>query len=102
MIAAGFGWNLRNARAERRLAIQHVPLENLDLDMLSARIRRELAQGSIRRVVIDALAELVSASREADRGLRLASGVGGVCGQVGEPGRRCWWRPVSPRTGSVG
>ena len=67
MMAAGFGWNLENARAERRLAIQHVPLENLDLDMLSARIRRELAQGSIRRVVIDGLAELVSASREADR-----------------------------------
>jgi len=37
------------------------------LDVLSARIRAELADGSIRRVVIDSLAEMVFAAREAER-----------------------------------
>ena len=47
--------------------VHHVPLGELDLDLLTARIRTELADGSIRRVVIDSLAEMVLACRESDR-----------------------------------
>jgi circadian clock protein KaiC len=39
----------------------------LDLDMLSSPIRGDLADGTVDRVVIDSLAELVSAARETER-----------------------------------
>lgn len=66
-MAAGFAWDLATARDEGRLVIQHVPLGELDLDILATAIRRELAHGPIHRVVIDSLAELVFAAREAER-----------------------------------
>ncbi len=52
-MAAGFGWDLETARASGQLAVHHIPLGELDLDMLTSGIRRELAEGPIRRVVID-------------------------------------------------
>jgi circadian clock protein KaiC len=66
-MASSFGWDLQTARARGQLVVHHVPLGELDLDMLTSGIRRELAEGSVRRVVIDSLAELVFAAREAER-----------------------------------
>jgi circadian clock protein KaiC len=66
-MAAGFGWELAAARADGRFVVHHVPLGELDLDMLASHIREELAEDSIRRVVIDSLAELVFATREGER-----------------------------------
>jgi circadian clock protein KaiC len=66
-MAASFGWDLERARDDRRLVVHHVPLGELDLDVLTAAIRSALADGSIRRVVIDSLAEMVFAARESER-----------------------------------
>jgi circadian clock protein KaiC len=66
-MAAAFGWDLGAARRLGTLVVHHVPLGELDLDILTARIRAELAGGSIGRVVIDSLAEMVLAAREAER-----------------------------------
>ena len=66
-MAAAFGWDLEQARAEGRLVVHHVPLGELDLDILTARIRADLARSTVRRVVIDSLAEMVFAAREGER-----------------------------------
>lgn len=66
-MAAGFGWAFDKARTEKRLAIEHVPMGTLDLDILVSVLRHHLSSGQIRRVVIDSLAELVFAAREGDR-----------------------------------
>ena len=47
--------------------IHHVPHGELDLDTLGAVVRRELHDGSVRRIVLDSLAELVVAARETER-----------------------------------
>lgn len=65
--AASFGWNIRDAWKSGQLAIHYVPVGELDLDAIAAAVRRELTTGAVRRVVIDSLAELVFAAREADR-----------------------------------
>jgi len=65
--ATEFGWDLIPDLESRRLVIQHVPVGELDLDILAASVRRELARGGIRRVVIDSLAEMVFAARESER-----------------------------------
>ena len=65
--AASFGWNIADAWKSGQLAIHYVPVGELDLDAIAAAVRRELTKGSVRRVVIDSLAELVFAAREADR-----------------------------------
>jgi circadian clock protein KaiC len=66
-MAAGFGWDLDPARGGRQLLVHHVPIGNLDLDMLASGIRGALADGNIRRVVIDSLAEMAYAARESER-----------------------------------
>jgi len=65
--AASFGWNIGDAWKSGQLVIHYVPVGELDLDAIAAALRRELDRGSVRRVVIDSLAELVFAAREADR-----------------------------------
>ncbi len=65
--AASFGWDLASAREEGRLAIHHVPPGELDLDTIGAAVRAQLSDGSLRRVAIDSLGELVFASRETER-----------------------------------
>jgi circadian clock protein KaiC len=62
-----FGWDFDAARESDRLAISHVPMGSLDLDVLGAVVRGELASGGAARVVIDSLAEMVFAGRESDR-----------------------------------
>ena len=65
--AAGFGWDMESALKSGQLAIHYIPIGELDLDTIAAAVRRELAKGSVRRVVVDSLAELVFAAREAER-----------------------------------
>lgn len=65
--AAGFGWDLRTPRAAERLTVSYVPMGSLDLDVVAAVVREELATRPVRRVVIDSLAELVAAARELER-----------------------------------
>ncbi|MET0495268.1 MAG: ATPase domain-containing protein, partial [Actinoplanes sp.] len=66
-MAATFDWDLGTARTKGQLVVHHVPLGELDLDVLTSRIRTELVDGSIQRVVIDSLAEMVFATRESHR-----------------------------------
>jgi circadian clock protein KaiC len=66
-MAAAFGWDLKAGREEGLLVVHHVPLGELDLDLLTSRIRDELGGGFIHRVVIDSLAEMVFACRESER-----------------------------------
>ncbi len=65
--AASFGHHLAAARDSGQLGIYHVPQGNLDLDVLGAAVRAATADGKVRRIVIDSLAELVFAAREAER-----------------------------------
>jgi circadian clock protein KaiC len=66
-MARTFGWDFDAARDAGRLAISHVPMGSLDLDVLGSVVREELAGGGITRVVVDSLAEMVFAGRESDR-----------------------------------
>jgi circadian clock protein KaiC len=82
-MAAGLGWDLGTATENGQLVVHHVPLGELDLDLLAARIRQELAGGSIRRVVIDSLAEMVFAARESDRFPAYARSLTGIIRAAG-------------------
>jgi circadian clock protein KaiC len=66
-MAAGFGGGFEAALAGDQLMISHVPMGNLDLDVLATVIRHRLADGTTSRVVIDSLAEMAYAAREAER-----------------------------------
>jgi circadian clock protein KaiC len=66
-MAAGFGWDLNAARDAGKLAIEHVPMGTLDLDVLVSVVRRHLSAGHATRVVLDSLAEMVFAAREGER-----------------------------------
>jgi circadian clock protein KaiC len=66
-MAATFGWDLEAARVAGQLLISHVPMGDLDLDVLADAVRAELAEHPVSRIVIDSLAELVFAAREWER-----------------------------------
>jgi circadian clock protein KaiC len=68
-MAAGFGWDLDldADRAGGDLFVHHIPVGDVDLDILTSHIRADLADGQVYRVVIDSLAELVFAARETER-----------------------------------
>ena len=65
--AASFGWDLAPFIASGQLTISHVTESSLDLDIVASVVREELAKGSLDRMVIDSLAEMVMAARESDR-----------------------------------
>jgi circadian clock protein KaiC len=65
--AEAFGWDLRSAEAAGLVTIPHVPLGDLDLDVLATSVRSELATHAVDRVVIDSLSELALAARESER-----------------------------------
>ena len=65
--AASFGMEMDDALGSGRLVIHHVPQGRLDLDAIGAVLRKELATGSVGRVVFDSLAEMVLAAREGYR-----------------------------------
>jgi circadian clock protein KaiC len=50
-----------------RLIVRHVAPVEVDLDQVAAIVRRELASGDVKRVVVDSLAELAFAARETER-----------------------------------
>jgi circadian clock protein KaiC len=62
-----FGWDLAGACAAGQLVISHVPMGDLDLDVLANAVREDLAAHPVSRVVIDSLAELALAAREWER-----------------------------------
>jgi circadian clock protein KaiC len=64
--AAAVGWDWHDL-GEDRLVVRHVPPVELDLDEVGALLRAELAQGDVKRVVVDSLAELAFAARETER-----------------------------------
>jgi circadian clock protein KaiC len=66
-MGAVFGWDIAAARASGQLVISYVSMGDLDLDVLANVVRANLADGQVRRVAIDSLAELVLADREWDR-----------------------------------
>jgi circadian clock protein KaiC len=82
-MAAGFGWDLAAAQTSGQLVVRHVPLGELDLDMLASHIRGDLADGPVHRVVIDSLAELVLAARETERFLAYARSLTGLIRAAG-------------------
>ena len=65
--AASFGWDFEGPLESGQLVIHHVPHGELNLDTLGTVVRRELSTGSVRRVILDSLAELVVSAREIDR-----------------------------------
>lgn len=65
--AASFGWELRPFLESGQLAIYHVPEGSLDLDIVASVVREHLAAAPLQRMVIDSLAEMVLAAREAER-----------------------------------
>ena len=66
-MASFFGWDLEAHRASGKLVIWHVPMGDLDLDVLAGAVRANLAEHEVSRIVIDSLAELVLAAREWER-----------------------------------
>lgn len=65
--AASFGVDLRPALASGLLTVAHVRPVEVNLDAVGTLLRRELADGSVRRVVLDSLAELRSSISELER-----------------------------------
>jgi len=65
--AASFGWDLSKYLKAGQLRIFNVDEGSLDLDFIAAVVRAELAKGSLSRMVIDSLAEMVVAARESER-----------------------------------
>jgi circadian clock protein KaiC len=66
-MADSFGWDFGKAAAAGQLTIAHVPMGSLDLDVLVSGVREQLSGEPIGRVVIDSLAEMAAAAREAER-----------------------------------
>ena len=65
--AASFGWDLAPYIASGQLTISYVTESSLDLDIVASAVREKLAKGSLDRMAIDSLAEMVMAARESDR-----------------------------------
>ena len=65
--AASFGWELRRYLESGQLSIYHVAEGALDLDVVASVVRAELQAAPLQRMVIDSLAEMVLAAREAER-----------------------------------
>ena len=65
--AASFGWDLAGPHGTGQLLVHYIPQGHLNLDVLGSAVRLALANGGVRRVVLDSLAELVFAARESER-----------------------------------
>ena len=65
--AASFGWDLSGYLQSGQLTIFNVSEASLDLDLIAAVVRTELAKDALSRMVIDSLAEMVVAARESER-----------------------------------
>jgi circadian clock protein KaiC len=78
--SAGHDWS---SVPESQLVIRQIPPVELDLDEVGALIRNELAQGEVKRVVIDSLAELAFSARETERLSAYVWALGGFVRAVG-------------------
>ena len=69
LVAMGtaMGCDMAAACASGQVVISRVPVNDLDLDHFASSVRTELARKPTARVVIDSLAELVTANRESER-----------------------------------
>ena len=65
--AGNFGLDLRPCLESGQLDSDHVPEGALDLDIVASVVREQLAAAPLQRMVIDSLAEMVLAAREAER-----------------------------------
>ena len=66
-MAAGFGWDLRSSQDAGLLAISHVPMGDLDLDVMTSSVREGLTGRPVSRMVFDSLSEMVRAAHEEER-----------------------------------
>jgi circadian clock protein KaiC len=66
-MAASFGWDLETAIARSQLVILHVPLDDLDLDVLATNVRTVMTEQRVSRVIAGGLAEMVFAAQEWER-----------------------------------
>ncbi|GGN73234.1 serine/threonine protein kinase [Actinoplanes lobatus] len=66
-MAGTFGRDFETPRIDGRLVISHVPVGDLDLDVLASVVRHRLTDGATTRIVIDSLSEMAVAAREAVR-----------------------------------
>lgn len=81
--STALGLNLQAGYSAEQLVIHHVPQGRLDLDAIGTVLRRELATGSVRRIVFDSLAELVLAAREGHRFPAYARSLLGIARDAG-------------------
>lgn len=66
-MAAGFGWDFGASQAAGQLVLSHVPMGDLDLDVMATTVRRQLAGTPVSRIVFDSLSEMVLAAHEEER-----------------------------------
>jgi circadian clock protein KaiC len=66
-MAAGFGWDFSSSQAAGQLALSHVPMGDLDLDVMATTVRGQLAGTRVSRIVFDSLSEMVLAAHEEER-----------------------------------
>ncbi|BFU46212.1 RAD55 family ATPase [Krasilnikovia sp. MM14-A1004] len=66
-MAGRYGWDFSAARGSDQLMVSHVPVGELELDVLAAVVRHRLTDGTTTRVVIDGLAEMAATARETER-----------------------------------
>jgi circadian clock protein KaiC len=66
-MADGLGCDIGAARAAGQFVILHYETGELDLDVLAATVRAELARKPVARLVFDSLAELAYANHEVER-----------------------------------
>ena len=66
-MAAGFGWEFWSRQAAGQLVLSHVPMGDLDLDVMATTVRGQLAGARASRIVFDSLSEMVGAAHEEER-----------------------------------
>jgi len=66
-MASMFGWDIAAALSSGQLDISYIPPGDLDMDVMADAIRTRVTGRSVRRVVVDSLAELILATREWER-----------------------------------
>ena len=65
--AAAFGWDLKSRQDSGQLVLSHVPMGDLDLDVMATGVRQQLDGFPVSRIVFDSLSEMVLAAHEEER-----------------------------------
>ena len=66
-MAAAFGWDLRSSQDSGQLVLSHIPMGDLDLDVMATTVREQLDGQPVSRIVFDSLSEMVLAAHEEER-----------------------------------